>query len=54
MDIHGAHKREDVLKHLKRNFGIDVLFIPGSLTSQVQPLNVLFNKSLARWMGKLV
>jgi Icc-related predicted phosphoesterase len=32
-DIHGAHKREDVLKHLKENFGIDVLFIAGGLTS---------------------
>jgi hypothetical protein len=39
-------KREDVLKHLKKHFGIDVLCIPGSLTSQVQSLDVLFDKSL--------
>jgi hypothetical protein len=28
----------------QEDFGIDVLFIPGGLTSQVQPLDVFFTK----------
>jgi hypothetical protein len=35
--------REDVLKRLKKSFEIDVLFIQGDLTSQIQPMFLLTN-----------